>query len=86
MDRIADSGSVGWGFESLRGHDYKCKAFIMSALFIWADEEKIKNCSQAKRLKISKTFLMLEIAKSLGCGDAADQTFKHLIEKHLKGK
>ena len=20
MDRIADSGSVGWGFESLRGH------------------------------------------------------------------
>ena len=32
MDRISDSGSEGWGFESLRGHQIKA-AFAVFFLF-----------------------------------------------------
>ena|GEM_PF-6566772 len=36
MDRASDYGSEGWGFESLRGHKYRCNHLIICGIFFVA--------------------------------------------------
>lgn len=55
MDRIADSGSVGWGFESLRGHSKPLKDHFFRRFLLLKDKN-------LKFLKTMKSYTMLKNA------------------------